>query len=169
MTNLALTLILTTSIITDLRSRKILNVVTLPAIIIALIYHSITAGFAGFAFSGLGFLAGLGLLFIPFIMGGIGAGDVKLLAAIGAWKGTLFVLYTGIYAGIIGGLIAILILLKRKQLGFTLKNMLFPLLFLRGTKGSLEIPSDTQNPVSIPYAIPIALGALAAFLMGVSS
>ncbi|WP_249869048.1 A24 family peptidase [Oceanobacillus saliphilus] len=165
MTNLALILILTISVITDLKSRKILNIITLPAIVVALIYHCLTAGFEGFAFSGLGFLVGLGLLFIPFIMGGIGAGDVKLLAAIGAWKGTMFILYTGIYAAIIGGLIALVILIKKKQLGLTIKSMLFSLFFLKGTKGSLQISSNDDQSVSIPYAIPIALGTLLTFVM----
>ena len=49
-------------------------------------------------------------------MGGIGAGDVKLLAAIGAWKGTIFVLYTGVYGAIIGGLISLIILLRKNTL-----------------------------------------------------
>lgn len=165
MTYLFLALILIISIITDLRSRKILNIVTLPAILVALIYHFLTSGLNGFLFSGRGFLVGLGLLFIPFLMGGIGAGDVKLLAAIGAWKGTMFVLYTGIFGAIIGGLIAAFILLKRKQLGFTLKSMLFTVLFLKSTKGSLQFTKDNHKAVSIPYAIPIAFGALISILM----
>lgn len=165
MTTLALILILAISILTDLKSRKILNVVTLPAIVIALIYHSITAGFTGFTFSGLGFLVGLGLLFIPFVMGGIGAGDVKLLAAIGAWKGTLFILYTGIYAAIIGGLFALIVLLKERKLGFTVKSMVFSLFYLRGTKGSLQISNTKGETLSIPYAIPIACGALLTYIM----
>ncbi|ASK61825.1 prepilin peptidase [Virgibacillus phasianinus] len=165
MTNLAPILILTISIITDLRNRKILNIVTLPAILIALAFHTITTGLDGFLFSGQGFLVGLGLLLIPFLMGGIGAGDVKLLAAIGALKGTVFVLYTGIYAGIIGGLIAIFILVKQRKLGFTLKHMLFSAVFLKGTKGSLQVPADKGNTLSIPYAVSIAIGAILTFLL----
>src|SRR4051794_10810922 len=121
MTAILLLVILIISVITDLRNRKILNIVTLPTILLALFYYSFSTGFQGFAFSGLGFLVGIGILFIPFVMGGIGAGDVKLLAAIGALKGMMFVLYTGLFAGVIGGLIAVFILIKRKQLGFTLK------------------------------------------------
>lgn len=165
MSNIAIALILIISVITDLRSRKILNIVTLPAILTALIYHSLTIGLDGFLFSGKGFLVGLGLLLIPFLMGGIGAGDVKLLAAIGAWKGAMFVLYTAVYAGIIGGLISIVILLKKRKLGSTLKGLLFSLLFLKGAKGSLQLPAAGQSSISIPYAVPITLGALLTFLM----
>lgn len=77
MTNLVIFLILIISILTDLRNRKILNIVTLPAILVAFIYHFFTSGLDGLLFSGQGFLVGLGLLFIPFVMGGIGAGDVN--------------------------------------------------------------------------------------------
>lgn len=165
MSNLAIVLILIISVITDLRSRKILNIVTLPAILTALIYHSLTLGLDGFLFSSKGFLVGLGLLLIPFLMGGIGAGDVKLLAAIGAWKGVMFVLYTAVYGGIIGGLVALMVLVKNKRLGSTLKDMLFSLIFLREVKGSLQIPADGNTSISIPYAIPIAFGVLLTYLM----
>lgn len=165
MTNIAITLILIISVVTDLRDRKILNVITLPAILIAFIYYSFTSGFSGLLFSGQGFLVGLGLLLIPFIMGGIGAGDVKLLAAVGAWKGSLFVLYTGVYGAIIGGLISLFILLKKKRLIQTLKQMLFTIRILKETKGSLIIEDETDKSSNIPYAIPIAVGALLAYLM----
>ncbi|MFC6038759.1 prepilin peptidase [Paenisporosarcina macmurdoensis] len=165
MQNLVIILILVISIITDLRDRKILNIVTLPSIIAAFIYHFFTSGVEGFLYSGQGFLAGLGMLIIPFLMGGIGAGDVKLLAAIGAWNGTFFIFYTSIYAGIIGGLIALLILLKRRELVFTLKRMLFSVAFIKSAKGYLVIKDDVHGSFSIPYAIPIALGALLTFLM----
>jgi prepilin peptidase CpaA len=165
MPNLVIILILVISIITDLRDRKILNIVTLPAILTACIYHFFTSGLEGFYFSGQGFLVGLGLLIIPFLMGGIGAGDVKLLAAVGAWKGTFFIFYTGIYAGIVGGLIALFILLKRRQLISTLRRMLFSVIFLISAKGYLLNKDDEQGAISIPYAIPIALGACLTFLM----
>ena len=98
-------------------------------------------------------------------MGGIGAGDVKLLAAIGAWKGTIFVLYTGVYGAIIGGIIALIILLRQRRLVFTLKQMLFSIRFLKSATESLPIEDDTQKSISIPYAIPIAAGALLVYLM----
>ncbi|WP_099353988.1 A24 family peptidase [Fredinandcohnia onubensis] len=165
MENLIICLILIISVLTDLRNRKILNIVTFPAILGGLIYFTLFLGFDGFLFSGKGFLVGLGLLFIPFAMGGIGAGDVKLLAAIGSWKGAMFVFYTGIYAAIIGGVIAFVILIKQRKLGFTFKSMLFSLMFFRGTQGSLEINPGNQGTVSIPYAIPIAIGGLLTYIV----
>jgi prepilin peptidase CpaA len=165
MPTLVIILILVISVVTDLCNRNILNIVTLPAILGALIYHFIFLGLEGFLFSGQGFLVGLGLLFIPFILGVIGAGDVKLLVAIGAWKGAIFVFYTGIYAAIIGGLIALFILLKRRELSFIIKKVLFTAVFFQSAKGSLLVQDDMKEAISIPFAVPIALGALYSFLM----
>lgn len=69
------------SLATDIWKRKIYNVVILPAIATGLILNSINADLEGFVFSGSGLLLGLGLLLVPFLLGGIGAGDVKLLTA----------------------------------------------------------------------------------------
>ena len=165
MTNVAIILILIISVITDVRHRKIFNLVTLPAILLAFIYHSFVSGLEGFLTSGEGFLVGLGLLIVPFLLGGIGAGDVKLLAAVGAWKGTIFIFYTGIYAGLIGGLIAIFLLLKRRELSYTVKQMLISAVVLKSTNGSLLIKDEMPRALSLPYAVPIALGGLATFLL----
>ncbi|WP_318506908.1 A24 family peptidase [Bacillus sp. T3] len=123
--NLSLILILIISFITDLKNRRILNILTFPTMLIGLTYHAISAGLDGLIFSGLGLLLGLGLLFIPYLMDGMGAGDVKLLAAIGALKGTAFVLGAFLFTAIIGGLIATIILISKKELLLTIKRLLF--------------------------------------------
>ena len=109
---LAITLII--SFITDIRKRRILNIVTLPAILIGLIYYTVTSGFEGFLFSGKGLLVGFLILLIPYLLGGMGAGDVKLMAAIGALTGTSFVIESFLYTAIIGGLIAIILNFEKK-------------------------------------------------------
>ena len=168
MPNVVIVLILVISVVTDLRNRKILNIVTLPAILGALIYHFNSSGLEGFLFSGQGFLVGLGLFFIPFILGGIGAGDVKLLAALGAWKGAYFIFYTGIYAAIFSGIIALFILLKRRELGFTLNQILLSAIFWKSKKESLLVKDNKQSSVSSPYAVPIALGSVFTFLIEIT-
>jgi len=164
--NIALSIFLIISVITDLHRRKILNIVTFPAILAGFLFHVVTSGLDGFFYSGLGFLVGLGLLIIPFIMVGIGAGDVKLLAAIGAWKGVVFVFYATLYGAVIGGFIALFILIKRKKLGYTLKYTFFSFRFLKNRKALKEL-DEADGSISIPYAVPIAVGAFIAFLMEV--
>ena len=71
--------VLIISAATDLRSQKIPNMVTLPAALAALAYHTKINGLEGFLFSATGLAAGIALLILPYLMGGMGAGDAKLL------------------------------------------------------------------------------------------
>jgi prepilin peptidase CpaA len=116
----------------------------------------VTGGWAGFSDSGLGLLAGLGIMLIPFVLGAMGAGDVKLMAAIGALKGPHFVLSVAVYASLAGGLLAVSYLIRQRRLGATLRYLSFGWLPALQGKG--------QKAGSIPYAPAIAAGALLALL-----
>ena len=83
-----LTIVLTIASIKDLFSFRIPNWLTYPALAAGISYFSITKGYEGFLFSLAGALTGFGLLVIPYIIGGTGAGDVKLLGAVGSFLGT---------------------------------------------------------------------------------
>ena len=108
---------------------------------------------------------GFSLLLIPFIMGGIGAGDVKLLAAIGALKGTLFVVYTFIIAAVIGGIIALVIMLHHRELKGFFTRLFYSLIFLKANQGSLNLSKSEISP-TIPYGVPIAIGTLLTYFLG---
>lgn len=162
MENYLLGLVLLICVITDIRNRKILNVVTLPAVVIGIVYHSWMSGWNGFLFSGTGFLVGLALLLIPYLLGGMGAGDVKLMAAIGALTGAYFVFYAFFYTAIAGGIIAVLLLLYRQKLLYTLKQIVWNIWILSNWKMSNGDPAL----VSFPYGVAIALGTLVAGVWG---
>lgn len=155
MLNIILLIVLFVSFITDIRSRRILNIVTMPAILFGFIYHVVVSGLEGFLYSGAGFLLGIGLLLIPFILGGMGAGDVKLLGAIGALKGSLFVFDSFIYTCLIGGIMASISLIKQKQWISTWKRILFAMQLK--TLDSLE---KEEFHKAFPYGVPIVLGTL---------
>src|SRR6185436_20859653 len=73
--------------VTDIRSRRIPNVLTFGAAVAAVLFPGATAGTSGLLVALGGWVVGL-LLFLPFFaLGGMGGGDVKLLAALGAWIG----------------------------------------------------------------------------------
>jgi Flp pilus assembly protein protease CpaA len=72
---------------TDLRSFKIYNMISMPLLVSGLVYHGVVAGKSEFVESLLGALFGFTVLILLYTMGGVGAGDVKLLAAVGAWLG----------------------------------------------------------------------------------
>lgn len=81
--------------VTDVRSFRIPNYVTLPLFVAGLLFHAILPGGNGIGFSLLGGAVGFGCLILFHFLGGIGAGDVKLLAAVGTWigPGAVFVLF----------------------------------------------------------------------------
>src|SRR5207248_5751947 len=73
--------------VTDVWKFKVYNALTLPLLCSGLIYHGLAGGAAEFTESFLGALFGFGVLLAFYIMGGMGGGDVKLMAAVGAWLG----------------------------------------------------------------------------------
>src|SRR5262245_59929528 len=72
---------------TDVRGFKVHNLLTLPLLVAGFVYHAVTGGLTQFGATALGALAGFGLLVPFYLLGGMGAGDVKLMAALGAWLG----------------------------------------------------------------------------------
>lgn len=113
--DLLLAVVLAVSVVTDLRSRKIYNKVLVPTWIAAVALHAGLEGGRGVVLSLLGCTVGLALLLVPYFMGGMGAGDVKLLAVIGAIKGTGFVLLASLGMAMIGALLAVFVLLLRAE------------------------------------------------------
>ncbi|WP_342432924.1 prepilin peptidase [Neobacillus sp. FSL H8-0543] len=169
MEKVILVVVLFICLFTDIKSRKILNIVTLPTIFTGLIYHIIINGNKGLLFSGKGFLVGLGLLIIPYLLGGMGAGDVKLMAAIGALMGPSFVFYSFIYTALIGGVIALLLIFKTRGFINTIKSFFFNLtnlVFFRSNLGSMIIPKDKKSSISFPYGVAIVLGTLSTLIWG---
>lgn len=152
-------------VITDLKSRKIYNNVIFPALMIGVFSHIIASGWGGLFFSLKGFFLGLGLLLIPYLLGGMGAGDVKLLALIGALKGSLFVFYTAIYMGLIGGVMALGILLFRKGFIKRIKGILYS---MGCWKFGIRIPVFIEKDAlakTYPYGLAIAGGAAVCLAM----
>lgn len=101
------------AVATDTRSGLIPNRLTFPAIAGGLAFHSWVNGWGGLGFSAQGAALGLALLGLPFLLGGMGAGDVKLLAALGALVGPLAIFHTFIFAALGGGGIGLFVILHR--------------------------------------------------------
>ena len=75
------------SAVSDIRVGKIPNAITVPFAVAALLINTLLDGFSGFTFGLTGLFAGIGLLIIPYTLGKMGAGDVKLMGAIGSFLG----------------------------------------------------------------------------------
>ncbi len=112
-TNAILLIVLTICLITDVRQRKIYNIITFPAIAVGLILNGSLYGMEGLLDSLKGIGIVMAVLILPFMMGGIGAGDVKLLMVVGALKGVGFTFEAILTTFIVGGLVAVILIIKR--------------------------------------------------------
>lgn len=154
------------SLITDLKEQKIYNKVVFPAILAGFAINIYNSGWNGFLFSGKGLLVGAGLLFIPFLLGGMSAGDVKLLGAIGAIKGMVFVFYAFIGTALAGGIVALMIMITRKKFLAFLNRIGAGLYIIFTTKNINSIKNTDLNETNFfPYGLAITLGTVAAYVM----
>jgi prepilin peptidase CpaA len=158
----ALAGILIVAAIIDLFIRKIPNLITYPTIIIAFTYNFFYNGIHGLFFSVVGLLTGLITLGIFYVFGAMGAGDVKLMGAVGAVLGPKNVLNAFLFTGIIGGIYAVFIILVRFQASKkVLKRITATVKTLVWTGNFIPIPAaEDEKPPKLCYGVAIALGAL---------
>ena len=111
----------------------------------------------------LGLLLGLAILFIPFMIRGMGAGDVKMLALVGAVKGPVFVFYTAVGMALAGGIMAAAVLLYKAGF-FTQTTRFFKAVWLMLISGfKIREFNLASRMIMIPYGLAITLGAAGAF------
>lgn len=150
---------------TDLYNRKIYNAVIFPALLATFILHYILGGWIAVGQATLGFFVGFGILLVPYLLGGMGAGDVKLLALVGAMKGTSFVLTTAIYMALLGAVIALVVLLCRKGM---VKRLIAFFYFMYGLRYGIKIPLGLNKgalSAAYPYGLAIAGGTILCFIV----
>jgi prepilin peptidase CpaA len=146
----------------DVRTRRIPNYLTLGTAVAGLALNFMTHGLSGLVDGVLGMLLGFACLILPYLWGGMGAGDVKALAALGAWLGPNLTLFLFCYMGIAGGIIAVGylawhgILWEKAKEGWT---FMLNLVLCR-PDGPPRPPSQAQLTEGIPYGVAIAVGMM---------
>jgi prepilin peptidase CpaA len=156
---LFLAVILITASIKDVISFRIPNWLTYPALAMGISYLSFMKGYEGFLFSVAGAMTGFGLLIIPYIIGGSGAGDVKLLGVVGSFLGYKSVFSVFILSCILGGVYALFLLASKGLLIGTLKRYGIILRTFIITRQFMYIaPSQKERQMKIRYGLAIALG-----------
>ena len=158
---LFLAIILVIASVTDLRFQRISNRLTYPTMLFGLVYYSLTAGLSGFFYSIGGLFLGLVLLIIFYLAGGMGAGDVKLMAAVGSLLGPNGVFYACLGTAVVGGIYALIILAAKGYLVDTLKRFGLMLKTFFATKKFIYIPPPRQEKAPLLcYGVSISLGTL---------
>ena len=151
------------AVVWDLRSRRIPNVLTFGAALAAIAVQGYLDGWPGIGMSLAGWAVGIAFFFPIFALGGLGAGDVKLLGAVGAWLGPGAVVWVALFAGIAGGVLGILVAAFYGYLKQAFRNVWGLLLFWRvaGIKPvpELTLSSSSQAP-RLAYAVPILAGLM---------
>jgi prepilin peptidase CpaA len=144
----------------DVRYRRIPNAFVLAALAGGLALNGIFGGLAGVAAS----LGGCGLafvlMFILHIFGAMGAGDVKLFAAIGAVTGAQLVVPTFLVVVLTGGLLAVVSIIRAGTVVSTLHRVLQILVgLLPGWQmPKFAVPADRTH--TIPYGVAITMGSI---------
>lgn len=163
---LLLTFVLLIAAIYDIRFRKIPNWLTFSTMGWATVYHVMTSGFEGFLFSIGGLCVGIATLIVFYLIGGMGAGDVKLMGAIGGVLGPKGVITAFLFTGLIGGIYALFLLFMQGCLKEALYRYwtVLKTFFLTGQIIYVP-PSEKEKRPRLQYGIAIALGTFGSQLM----
>ena len=146
----------------DVRQHRIPNWLTLGAAAAGVIFHTAVGGGSGFAGAIFGWTTGAALFFLPFALGGLGAGDVKLIAALGAWFVWPDALWLGLFTGIVGGVIAVVVALARGYLGRAIANIHLLLMHWRvsGLRALPELTIQHSDAPKLAYGVSIFAGTV---------
>jgi len=154
-------------VLTDTVRSKIPNFATVLLALTGFMLNAFSAGINGLWISALGLLVGLGLFLIPYLMRGMGAGDVKALGALGALLGPAAIFQVFLYTAVIGGGLAILHYLFAGQLTARLNAWRVALFTFMATKDQNMLkPVSVAKRIKFPYATAIALGYCAFLYWG---
>lgn len=147
----------------DIRSRRIPNFLVLSGAIFGLCWNALVPGSLGAVSSMLGMMLGLGLLLPMYLMRAMGAGDVKLMAMVGAFLGPADALGAVLGTFVAGGVLAVAYALRAGSLHRLVANLRFMLLDSVSRLAGRKAPQPGDLPVPaghLPYALAIALGTL---------
>ena len=149
----------------DVRYRRIPNKQVLIILLCGIALNAFFGAWSGFLASLLGIVMAFGLMFTLHVLGTMGAGDVKLFAAIGAVLGSSLVLPTFLIVAVTGGVLAICKMVYKRRVAATMLRVVqFFIGLLPGqTVPRVSVPKDPTY--TLPYAVPICLGSVLSFFL----
>jgi prepilin peptidase CpaA len=147
---------------------KVPNWITFPFIIGGWLYSTLAFGWEGLGWSLAGTAVGLGLLLPMYAIGGMGAGDVKLLAGVGAWVYGTHTAYAFAVSAVVGAVLAIGMVLTRrawKKHAAQFMVILNEILVIKNPERLAAIAAERKpTMLLLPYGIPIAIGTIGYFV-----
>jgi prepilin peptidase CpaA len=154
--------------VTDVWRFKVYNGLTLPLLLGGLIYHAVVGGMNGLGGSLLGAAFGFGVLLGFYIMGGMGAGDVKLMAAMGAWLGLPLTFHLFIASSLAAGVYSVILLIASQSMVETWTNL--QILWLRlvvlsrhlgsGQRVEAAVKQPNRRLRVVPFAAMLMIGMI---------
>jgi prepilin peptidase CpaA len=162
---IALALAIAAAII-DVQQHRVPNWLTYPGIGLGVVLRGSLLGWKGLAGAVEGCLLAGGIMFLFYAVRAMGAGDVKLMAAIGSLVGPRQAGVVLLATAIFGGVLAIVYAVYRRRMGATLRNLGSVLRFhaSAGLQAHPELNLDNPATLRMPYGLAIAAGTLYAFL-----
>lgn len=152
----------TAGAVVDVRSTRIPNWLTGGSLAAALIARACLAGWSGLEAGLAGAAVAGGMLLLPFVAKGIGGGDLKLMAAAGAWVGWGHVLALIISTAIAGGILALFYIAIHRRIGATIwrTGQLIRFHLAYGLVQYPDVEAPSSELLRFPYSLAIAAGAL---------
>lgn len=149
----------------DIRYRRIPNKLVLAILLVGLTVNTLFGGSQGLLLSLGGFGLAFAVMFFFHVFGTMGAGDVKLFAAIGAVNGLSLVVPTLLVVALMGGILAICKMIYSGRARTTMFGVMhFFYGLLPGQQvPRIDIPADRSY--TLPYAVPICFGSLLSFVL----
>ena len=146
----------------DFRTKKIPNWITVPAALAGLVFHAAAPTGSGILWALAGFAVGFSLLILPWLLGGGGMGDVKLLAALGVWLGPLTILIVFGASAVIGAVMAAGVMVGgmcTRGISATRRR------YLNLDHGDQPAKTAPRGRRVIPFAVPIAISTVVVLTM----
>ena len=151
----------------DGKQLRVPNWLTFSMVLSGLVYSTWAGGWAGLGDGLLGMAVGLACLLPLYAVGGMGAGDVKLLAGVGAWLGATTTFYAFCVSTIVGAAMAVAMVLWRKSFDKHYAQLLVILsewLTIKNPRELSRIAAERKpKMLLLPYGIPICVGSIAYF------
>lgn len=158
--------VLVVAAVIDGRLLKVPNWLTFPFALLGVAFACLPGGLS-LPDSLFGLALGLGLLLPLYAVGGMGAGDVKLLAGVGAWVGPLLVWHAFVASVTVGAVMAIGMMVLSGRFGshvMRMRSIACEWLTIRNPVVLAEIAAARKSQMCLlPYGIPIAIGSIAYF------